>query len=199
MKILFASSNAHKIQEIKELLPKSIELLSLSDIDFYEEIPETADTIEGNAIQKATFLAERLNMPCFADDTGLIIPSLNGEPGVYSARYAGPQRNSEENMDLVLQKLISVTSREAHFKTVIALWINQKTILFEGKIEGEICTKKRGENGFGYDPIFIPKGSEKTFAEMNSVEKNSMSHRGKAVSLLVEYLIEVDRFKFKSA
>ncbi len=188
MKILFASSNEHKIKEIRQLLPAGFELLSLEDIQFQDEIPETADTIEGNAIQKATFLANQLNIACFADDTGLIIPSLNGEPGVFSARYAGTQRNADDNMNLVIENLKNKKDRSAHFKTVIALWIDQKVVVFEGKIEGKIIFEKRGINGFGYDPIFVPENQEKTFAEMNSEEKNGLSHRGRTFSKMIRFL-----------
>jgi XTP/dITP diphosphohydrolase len=188
MKLLFASSNQHKIEEIKSILPAGIELLSLKDIDFEGEIPETSDTIEGNALQKANYLSNKLSIPCFADDTGLIIPSLNNEPGVYSARYAGPQRNSEDNMNLVLEKLGDKNDRSAYFLTVIALNLNGENFLFEGKVDGEIITEKRGEMGFGYDPIFVPENGLKTFAEMNSNEKNEISHRSRAVNKLIHFL-----------
>lgn len=188
MKLLFASSNKNKIKEIKELLPVQFELISLADIDFNEEIPETADTIEGNAIQKALFLKDKLNIACFADDTGLIIPSLNCEPGVYSARYAGEHKNPEDNMNLVLEKLASKSDRSAHFKTVIALWLNEELHLFEGRVDGEIISIRRGGEGFGYDPIFVPEGSNLTFAEMGSEEKNGMSHRGRALKGMLEFL-----------
>jgi XTP/dITP diphosphohydrolase len=188
MKLLFASSNQHKITEIKLLLPAGIELLSLADIDFHDEIPETAETIEGNAILKAEYLTNKLNIPCFADDTGLVIPSLNGEPGVYSARYAGEQRNADDNMNLVLSKLESQTDRSAYFLTVIALQLNGKTHLFEGRVEGRIISEKRGSNGFGYDPIFEPENQGRTFAEMNSDEKNSLSHRARALEKMIAFL-----------
>lgn len=188
MKLLFASSNQHKIEEIKSILPEGFELLSLKDLDFEGEIPETSDTIEGNALQKANYLSEKLSIPCFADDTGLIIPSLNNEPGVYSARYAGPQRNADDNMNLVLQKLENQSDRSAFFLTVIALNLNGENFLFEGKVDGEIISEKRGEMGFGYDPIFIPTESDKTFAEMNSEEKNKISHRSRAVNKLIHFL-----------
>lgn len=188
MKLLFASSNEHKIAEIKSMLPHGFQLISLEEIQFHDEIPETSDTIEGNAIQKATFLAEKMNIPCFADDTGLIIPGLNGEPGVYSARYAGPQRNADDNMNLVLDKLQDQPDRSAHFSTVIALYIHHKVHVFEGKIEGQIGREKRGTNGFGYDPIFFPENSEKTFAEMTAEEKNGMSHRSRALEKMMVYL-----------
>lgn len=191
MKLLFASSNEHKIAEIKAILPHGLQLISLKEIQFHDEIPETADTIAENAIQKATFLADKMHIPCFADDTGLVIPSLNGEPGVYSARYAGSQRDAQDNMDLVLEKLKDQSDRKAYFTTVIALYINHKVHLFEGRINGTIITEKRGSNGFGYDPIFVPEGSEKTFAEMTSDEKNGMSHRGRSLAKMTEYLKRV--------
>lgn len=188
MKLLFASSNAYKIAEIKGILPLGFQLISLKEIHFHDEIPETEDTIEGNAIQKATFLADKMNIPCFADDTGLIIPSLNNEPGVFSARYAGEQRNPDDNMDLVLEKLSNQSDRSAHFTTVIALYIHHKVHIFEGRIDGTIIHEKRGTQGFGYDPIFLPDGSDKTFAEMSVEEKNAMSHRAKALEKMMVYL-----------
>lgn len=188
MKILFASSNENKIKEIKALLPEGIELVTLADIGFTEEIPETSPTIEENAIQKATFLADKLSIPCFADDTGLVIPKLKGEPGVYSARYAGEQRNADDNMNLVLQKLENKTARSAHFLTVIALHIFNKTVVFEGQIDGTIIQEKRGTNGFGYDPIFVPENGTKTFAEMTNEEKNGISHRGRALAKMIDFL-----------
>lgn len=191
MKLLFASSNEHKIAEIKAILPNGLQLISLKEIHFHDEIPETADTIEENAIQKATFLADKMHIPCFADDTGLVIPSLNGEPGVYSARYAGSHRDAHDNMDLVLEKLKDQSDRKAYFTTVIALYINHKVHLFEGRINGTIITEKRGNNGFGYDPIFVPEGSNKTFAEMTADEKNEMSHRGRSLAKMTEYLKRV--------
>lgn len=191
MKILFASSNENKIKEIKALLPEGYEMVSLSDINFHEEIPETADTIEENAIQKATYLADKLSIPCFADDTGLVIPKLKGEPGVYSARYAGEQRNADDNMNLVLEKLNNKTARSAHFLTVIALHIFNKTVVFEGKVDGTIINEKRGTNGFGYDPIFVPENETRTFAEMSSEEKNAMSHRGRALEKMINFLSQM--------
>jgi XTP/dITP diphosphohydrolase len=188
MKLLFASSNEHKIAEIKALLPHGFQLISLKEIQFYDDIPETADTLEGNAIQKATFLADKMNIPCFADDSGLIIPSLNGEPGVYSARYAGDHRNADDNMNLVLDKLRDQNERNAHFSTVIALYIHHKVHIFDGKIDGTIIHEKRGNAGFGYDPIFLPDGSEKTFAEMSTEEKNARSHRARALEKMMTYL-----------
>jgi XTP/dITP diphosphohydrolase len=188
MKLLFASSNTHKISEIRQLLPAGYELVSLSEAGFHEEIPETADTIEGNALLKAQFMAHKQPLACFADDTGLVIPELNGEPGVYSARYAGPERSADANMHLVLKKLEGSSDRRAYFMTVIALWINNEMHLFEGRVAGTILTEQHGTQGFGYDPIFQPEGHDRTFAEMNSEEKNALSHRGRALQKMVEFL-----------
>lgn len=188
MKILFASQNVNKVKEISKLLPAHIEIIGLKDIGFTEDIPETADTLEGNAIMKAQHLAKQLNYPIFADDTGLEIDALNGEPGVYSARYAGEDKNAEKNMDLVLEKLKGETNRNAQFRTVISLEMNGENICFEGKVEGQICEERSGDEGFGYDPIFKPNGYDVTFAEMSLDDKNKISHRGRAVSKFVEYL-----------
>jgi XTP/dITP diphosphohydrolase len=188
MQLLFASANRHKVSEINQLVPKGIEVLSLEDIGFHEDIPETADTIEGNAILKAQFMAGRQPLSCFADDTGLVIPALNGEPGVYSARYAGPEKDANANMDLVLQKLENADDRSARFVTVIALWMGGKMHIFEGFVEGTILKEKRGTQGFGYDPIFQPLGHERTFAEMSAEEKNALSHRGRALEKMVAFL-----------
>lgn len=189
MKLLFASSNQHKITEIKSLLPNGYELISLTDIGFHDEIPETAITIQGNAVLKTEFLVNnKLSTNCFSDDSGLVIPALNGEPGVYSARYAGVQRNDNDNMDLVLEKLKSISNRSAYFITVIALWWKDEIHLFEGKVEGEILHEKRGSNGFGYDPIFQPVGQLLSFAEMNSDEKNKLSHRARALEKLIDFI-----------
>lgn len=186
--LLFASANAHKIAEIRQLLPQGYTLKSLAEIGFTDEIPETAPTIEGNAALKAEFLAGKQALDCFADDTGLIIPALNGEPGVYSARYAGEDKDPKANMELVLKKLENVADRSAYFVTVIALHLNDELHLFEGRMEGTIIREKRGENGFGYDPIFQPEGYTKTFAEMTSEEKNALSHRGKALKKMIDFL-----------
>ncbi|WP_177764884.1 non-canonical purine NTP diphosphatase [Flavobacterium sp. I3-2] len=188
MKIVFASNNKNKIQEIKNQLPKEIELVSLEDIGCYEDIPETAETIEGNAILKANYVTEKYNLPCFADDTGLEIEALNNEPGVYSARYAGEHKDSNDNMDKVLKNLENIENRNAHFKTVIALNLNNQQHLFTGIVEGTIGTEKIGTNGFGYDPIFTANNFNKTFAEMNLDEKIKISHRGLAVKQLIDFL-----------
>ena len=188
MKLVFASNNQNKINEIKSMLPKSIELLSLKDIGCIEDIPETAETIEGNAILKANYITEKYNLPCFADDTGLEVEALNGEPGVYSARYAGESKNSDDNMNKLLDNLKDKSNRNANFKTVIALNIDNNQYLFEGIAKGKIITEKKGEKGFGYDPIFIPEGFSTTFAEMKMSEKAKLSHRGIATRKLIEFL-----------
>lgn len=188
IKLVFATNNENKIKEINALLTNSIKLLSLKDIGCYEDIPETANTIEGNAIMKAKYVYEKYGYNCFADDTGLEIKSLNGEPGVFSARYAGEEKNANKNMDKVLQKLAPFSDRAAQFKTVVALVINGEISTFEGIIEGEITSEKHGKDGFGYDPIFKPNGYEITFAEMPLSEKNNISHRGRAVKKLIDFL-----------
>jgi XTP/dITP diphosphohydrolase len=188
MKLIFASSNEHKTTEIRAKLPSSFTLLSLKELHFHDEIPETGLTLKENAIQKADFCLITFGENCFADDTGLEIEALNGEPGVYSARYAGEERNAQKNMELVLQKLEGVTNRKARFVTVIALYIDEKLHTFEGSVEGEICTDRQGEGGFGYDPIFRPLGSSKTFGEMDLEEKNSFSHRARAFQKMLDFL-----------
>ena len=188
MKILFATSNENKANEIRQLLPSTIELITLKDIEINEEIPETSPTIEGNAKQKADYITTHFNINCFADDTGLEINALNGEPGVYSARYAGEQRSDEDNMQLVLDKLKSKEDQSARFKTVIALTIDKQQHLFEGIVNGTIRTEKSGTNGFGYDPIFEPEDCGKTFAEMDMDEKNSYSHRARAIQKMITFI-----------
>lgn len=188
IKLVFATNNPNKLKEVQTLLPKHITLLSLKDINCEEDIPETQPTIAGNALQKSEYIKQHYGYDCFADDTGLEIDALNGEPGVYSARYAGPQRNAEDNMTKVLTKLDNNTNRNAQFKTVIALELNGKQYTFEGICKGQITTQKQGEKGFGYDPIFQPDGFLKTFAEMSLDDKNKIGHRGKAVQKLVAFL-----------
>lgn len=188
MKLVFASNNKNKIQEIRHQLPQAIELLSLEDIGCTEDIPETADTIEGNAILKANYVTERYGYDCFADDTGLEVEALNGAPGVYSARYAGEQKNAEDNMDKLLAELKAKTNRSARFKTVIALNLNGQQHLFTGIVGGEITTKRAGDKGFGYDPIFKPEGLPYTFAQLSLDEKAKLSHRGRAVQQLIAFL-----------
>ncbi len=188
MTFVFASNNKHKIQEIKALLPDSFTIKSLEDIGCREDIPETADTIEGNAVLKANYVTQKYGLPCFADDSGLEVDVLNGAPGVHSARYAGEQRNDNDNIEKLLSALEGQTNRKAQFKTVIALNLNNEQHLFTGIVKGEIISEKRGTNGFGYDPIFVAEGYDKTFAELTSEEKNSMSHRSLAVKQLIEWL-----------
>jgi XTP/dITP diphosphohydrolase len=188
MKLVFASQNSHKAAEIQTVIPSEISICTLTELGITEDIPETAATLEGNATMKMEYLVDRLNLPCFADDTGLEIDALHGEPGVYSARYAGEQRNSVDNMQLVLEKLTGKSNRKARFRTVIALWWEGNSHLFEGIVEGTITHAPVGDQGFGYDPIFQPAGSTKTFAEMTMEEKNQWSHRARAVQQLVEFL-----------
>ncbi len=188
MKLVFATNNPHKLQEIKHLLGDSIELLSLKGINCDEDIPENQETIEGNAAEKSFYIWNKYGLNCFADDTGLEIEALSGEPGVYSARYAGEEKSPEKNMDLVLQKLSEIKNRKARFKTVISLVIDGREVQFEGIVNGRILEEKRGKTGFGYDPIFQPDESHLSFAEMPMDEKNKISHRGRAVQKLVDYL-----------
>ncbi len=192
MKIVFASNNKNKVQEIQNQVPESIQIVTLEEIGCFEDIEETGTTLEENAIIKANYVTEKYNLPCFADDTGLEIEALNGEPGVYSARYAGEEKNSEANMQKVLENLNGVSNRKAKFKTVIALNINNEQYLFTGTVEGEIRNEQKGTNGFGYDPIFEPEYLGKTFAEMTLEDKNKMSHRGRAVEKLIEFLTRLE-------
>ena len=188
MKIVFASNNKNKILEIQSMLPNSIQIVSLESIGCLEEIPETSETIEGNAILKANYVTQNYGFDCFADDTGLEVEALNGEPGVYSARYAGEQRNADDNMNKLLNELADKTNRTAQFKTVIALNLNGKQYLFEGIASGEIIKDKIGLGGFGYDPIFKPANYDETFAQLSLDIKNEISHRGKATKALLEFL-----------
>lgn len=188
MKLVFATNNQHKLHEIKHLLDGSFEVLSLNDINCSDDIPENQDTIEGNASEKAFYIWNKYSLNCFADDTGLEIEALGGEPGVYSARYAGEEKSAEKNIELVLQKLAKINNRKARFKTVISLVIDGTETQFEGIVDGEILEEKRGKTGFGYDPVFKPEESDRSFAEMSLEEKNKISHRGRAVQKLVEYL-----------
>ncbi|MDO7135652.1 non-canonical purine NTP diphosphatase [Algibacter lectus] len=190
MRLVFATNNMNKIKEVQSLIPSEIELLSLKDIGCFEDVPETQNTIEGNAKQKAEYIKINYNYDCFADDTGLEVNALNGEPGVYSARYAGEQRNAEDNTNKLLTELHNKTDRSAQFKTVIALHLNGELHTFTGICKGEITTEKHGEKGFGYDPVFKPNNYNNTFAEMDLSLKNSIGHRGKAVTELVEFLNE---------
>ncbi|MEN9336800.1 MAG: hypothetical protein RLZZ500_1787 [Bacteroidota bacterium] len=188
MKLVFASNNAHKIAEISAMLPKTIELVGLQDIGCDVDIPETAATIEGNAQLKADYVTQHYGLPCFADDTGLEVEALNGAPGVHSARYAGEQKNAMDNMNKLLFELDNKSSRKAQFKTVIALNLNGEHHQFTGIVSGEIIREKRGNQGFGYDPVFVPTGQSQTFAEMDATEKAALSHRGKAVQQLIAFL-----------
>lgn len=190
MQLVFASNNKNKIREIQQLLPETIQVLSLEDIGCFADIPETADTIEGNAILKADYVTKNYGYNCFADDSGLEIDSLNGEPGVYSARYAGDQRDDNDNIDKVLLKLENEPNRKANFKTVICLNLNGTQHLFTGIVNGEIIKVKIGSQGFGYDPIFKADDSTQTFAQLTLEEKAAISHRGIAVKQLVSFLKE---------
>lgn len=188
MKLVFATNNKNKLKEVKALMPSHIQLVSLTDINCHEDIPETSNTIEGNALIKANYVKENYGLYCFADDTGLEVESLNNEPGVYSARYAGPENNADANMNKLLANLETKQNRNAQFKTVVALTLPEGCQLFTGICEGEITQDKRGEDGFGYDPIFQPKGVDKTFAEMTLKQKSDIGHRGKAIKMLIEFL-----------
>ena len=188
MKLVFATHNEGKLREVQRLMPKNIELLSLADIGCHDEIPETGATLEENALAKARYVKNHYGYDCFADDTGLLVDALKGAPGVFSARYAGPEKDANQNMDKLLREMEGVVARTARFKTVIALVIAGKETFFVGTAEGSITTQKRGAEGFGYDPVFIPEGDSRTFAEMSMSEKNEVSHRAKALAALVNYL-----------
>ena len=188
MKLIFATHNSNKAFEIQKLLPEHFQVLTLNDIDFQEEIPENEPRIEANSAFKAQFIFNKFNLNCFADDTGLEIEALNGRPGVHSARYSGEDRNSDANIDRVLEELNGIENRNARFKTVITLIINGVQYIFEGIVNGQIISEKRGNNGFGYDPIFIPENESKTFAEMDLSEKNKYSHRARALEKMIAFL-----------
>ena len=188
MKLVFASNNKNKIKEIQLLLPDSIQILSLEDIGCTEDIPETADTIEGNAILKANYVTQKYGYDCFADDSGLEVAALNGEPGVLSARYAGEPKNDENNIDKLLANLKDVKNKKANFKTIICLNLKGEQHLFTGIINGQIIEERIGNNGFGYDPIFVADGYQKTFSELSLEEKARISHRGIAVKELITFL-----------
>lgn len=188
MELVFATNNQHKIKEISPLINGSFRLLSLNDIKCFEEIPETSETIAGNASQKSQYIWKKFSINCFADDTGLEIEALNGEPGVYSARYAGKTCSFQDNIDKVLDKMQGESNRKARFRTVISLIIDGNELQFEGIVNGTILTEKKGIEGFGYDPIFQPEGYDITFAEMTLEEKNQISHRGIATRKLVDIL-----------
>ena len=188
MKLVFATNNVHKLKEVQEMLSNAIEVLSLKDIGCFEDIEETESTLEGNAKLKADYITEKYGFDCFADDTGLEVEALDGNPGVYSARYAGEHGNAEKNMEKLLNELQNKSSRKAKFRTIIALNLKNKQYLFEGICYGEILNEKSGVKGFGYDPIFKPKNASSSFAKMNSEEKNIISHRGIAIQELVQFL-----------
>jgi XTP/dITP diphosphohydrolase len=191
MKLVFATNNLNKLKEVQEMLPNSIQLLSLKDIHCFDEVDETETTLEGNAQLKADYITQKFGFNCFADDTGLEVESLDGKPGVYSARFAGEPSNAENNMQKLLVDLETKSNRKAQFRTAVSLNINENKFLFEGICKGEILRSKQGEKGFGYDPVFKPEGFEQSFAEMTSEEKNKISHRGIAIQKLVEFLSKI--------
>ncbi len=195
MEIVFATNNVNKIKEIRHILGDSFKLLSLHDLGIFEDIPENELTLEGNAMHKARVVNRMLNMDVFADDTGLEIEALNGQPGVHSARFAGENKNSDANIEKALLMMGESENRKARFRTVIALILNGKEFLFEGIVDGRIIKEKRGKEGFGYDPVFIPEGMKETFAEMSLGEKNKISHRARAFDKLKEFLISYDHNK----
>lgn len=191
MKLVFATNNLHKLKEVQEMLSNTIEVLSLKDIGCFEDVEETETTLEGNARLKAAHITNNYGYNCIADDTGLEVDALNGKPGVFSARYAGEHGNSENNMQKLLKELHGKANRKAQFRTAVALNLENKQYLFEGICEGEILEKKTGTGGFGYDPIFKPTEASASFAEMNSEEKNKISHRGIAIQKLVDFLLNL--------
>jgi XTP/dITP diphosphohydrolase len=195
IELCFATNNANKIREVKAAMPSHIKIVSLDEISCKEELPETSDTLEGNSFQKAKYVLDHYGISCFADDSGLEVDSLNGAPGVYSARYAGPQRSDDDNINLLLSRLISSQNRRARFRTVFSLVSpDRDPLFFEGIVYGSITKERRGTEGFGYDPVFLPDGSTRTFAEMYLSEKNELSHRSIAVKKLVEYLHRSQRW-----
>ena len=188
MKLVFATNNLHKLEEIRAILGTDFEIVSLEEIGCREDIPENQDTLEGNALEKARYVKEHYGFDCFADDTGLEVEALDNRPGVYSARYAGPDKNSEDNMNRILEELEGIENRGARFRTVIALIHNGEEMTFEGEVKGVILKERQGSAGFGYDPVFQPQGFDGSFAEMSPEQKNRISHRGRAVEKLVSYL-----------
>lgn len=194
-RLVFATNNPHKLKELQAILGDEFELLGLKDIGCNEEIPEDHPTLEGNARQKAFYVYDKYGYSCFADDTGLEVEALNNEPGVFSARYAGEDKNPQANMDKLLEKMAKINNRKARFRTVISLVTNGDEKQFEGIVKGEITRQKQGGSGFGYDPVFLPEGFTKTFAEMELEQKNKISHRGRAVQKLVRYLKTVEPSK----
>lgn len=190
MKLVFATNNRHKLDEVRAIVGDRVEVLSLNDIGCHDDIPETADTLQGNALIKARYIHEKFGVDCFADDTGLEVEALDGAPGVYSARYAGKECDSEANMQKLLQNLTGKSNRNAQFRTVIALIIKGEEKLFNGIVKGTITEEKRGDSGFGYDPVFVPEGFSESFAQMSGDMKNSISHRYRATLELSNYLKE---------
>lgn len=186
--IVFATNNAHKLGELRGIAGEEWNIVSLAEIGCHDDIPETADTLEGNALIKARWVKERYGYDCFADDTGLMVDALDGAPGVYSARYAGPGHDSAANMKLLLERMADKDNRKAHFSTVIALVMDGEEHIFEGRVDGTIAREPSGCGGFGYDPVFVPENSGRTFSEMSAEEKNSISHRGRATRKLMEFL-----------
>ncbi|MFW5892429.1 MAG: non-canonical purine NTP diphosphatase [Bacteroidota bacterium] len=192
LELVFATQNPNKIIEVEKMLPDSLKIKGLKDIGCNEDIPETQNTLEGNALQKAWYIKNRYQVNCFADDTGLEIEALDGQPGVFSARYAGENKNSNDNIEKIWRELKNKTNRKAQFRTVIALLLDDEELTFEGIVKGEIIMEKRGSDGFGYDPVFIPQNYRQTFAEMPLKEKNKISHRYKAIKMLSEYLLSLN-------
>jgi non-canonical purine NTP pyrophosphatase, rdgB/HAM1 family len=192
MKLVFATHNEHKLNEVQRMLPKEITLLTLDEIGCFEDIPETSNTIEGNAIQKALYIKEKYGYDTFADDTGLEVAALDNAPGVYSARYAGEAKDDEANIDLLLANMKGKQERQAQFKTIFALCLGEDLHTFEGIVRGEITHERKGEGGFGYDAVFLPEGYTDTFAQMSADQKNSISHRGRALQKLTAFLKEVE-------
>ncbi len=190
MKLLFATNNRHKIEEVQALTGSSFQLTGLAEAGITEELPETGNTMQANALQKARYAFEKCGLPCFADDSGLEVEALDMAPGVYSARYAGPQKSDSDNMDKLLRELENKTSRRAQFRTVIAFTDGKQYLFFEGIVKGSIISERRGSNGFGYDPLFVPDGFEKTFAEMQPSEKNALSHRARAMEGFLVFLMK---------
>ncbi len=188
MKLCLATNNAHKVEELQALLGEKFQLQTLKEIGCFDEIPETTNTFDGNSLQKAMYVWERFRINCIADDSGLEVDALNGEPGVFSARYAGEHGNHEKNITKLLQNLGGIEHRSAQFRSVITLIINGVANNFEGIIRGKITNERRGSQGFGYDPIFVPDGYDRTFAEMSMEEKNPISHRGLAVAQMIDFL-----------
>ncbi len=193
-KLLFATNNRHKVEEVQQLLGNDYQLVTPADMGLFEDIPETQPTLEGNALQKARYVFEKLGIPCFADDTGLEVDALNGEPGVYSARYSGSDKDPQKNVDKLLMVLKNVANRQAQFRCVIALVDGKEEFVFEGIVRGEILQEEVGSGGFGYDPVFRPEGYTCSFAEMPMTEKNRISHRGQAVKELVYHLTSFPKY-----